>query len=300
MFMKCVPIALVLTAMALAPTAPAGASEGHPLLTPYPGSKLSNRQEQQFDRYPIILGIDKQGEFISETLGGRVTRLNYQQPRERSLLEISRNYEKALTDAGATVLWVCEGKECGPAWASSAWNRFNGITAKTGDQVRYFAAKLTAGGRVAYAAVTVGRDKHQVDIVELAAMETGLVRVTADAIAKGLRESGQVVLDGIFFDTDKATIKAESQPALEEIAKFLKTQEGAFFVVGHTDTTGALDHNMALSRARAAAVVDALRRDHGIAAGRLDPHGVGPLAPAAANEGDPGRARNRRVALVKR
>jgi outer membrane protein OmpA-like peptidoglycan-associated protein len=194
----------------------------------------------------------------------------------------------------------CEGKECGPAYAASAWNRFNGITAKTGDQARYFAAKLASGDRVAYVAVTVGRDRHQIDIVELAAMETGLVRITADAIARGLRESGQVVLEGIFFDTDKATITSESQSALEEIAKFLKAQEGSFFVVGHTDTTGTLDHNMALSRARAAAVVEALGKGHGIAAGRLDAHGVGPLAPAAANDDDRGRARNRRVVLVRR
>lgn len=225
-------IGLAMTVLALAPLGAAAADDkGHPMVTPYPGSKLSHRQEQQFDRYHIILGLDKKGEFLSETLAGRVTRLNYHQPRERSLLEISKNYEKALTDAGAKVLWVCEGKDCGPAWASSAWNRFNGIMAKTGDQARYFAAKLTSGDRVAYLAVTVGRDRHQIDIVELAAMETGLVKITAEAIAKGLRESGQVVLEGIFFDTGKATIKSESQLALEEIAKFLKSQEGSFFVV---------------------------------------------------------------------
>lgn len=128
--------------------------------------------------------------------------------------------------------------------------------------------------------MTVGRDRHQIDIVELAAMETGLVKVTAESIARGLHESGQVVLEAIFFDTDKAIIKGESQPALEEIAKFLKAQEGNFFVVGHTDTTGTFDHNMTLSRARAAAVVEALGKGHGIAAGRLEAHGVGPVAPA--------------------
>jgi outer membrane protein OmpA-like peptidoglycan-associated protein len=63
--------------------------------------------------------------------------------------------------------------------------------------------------------------------------------------------------------------------------------------------TGALDANLALSRARAEAVVQALVAGHGVAASRLEGHGVGPLAPVATNGTEKGRARNRRVELVK-
>jgi OOP family OmpA-OmpF porin len=62
---------------------------------------------------------------------------------------------------------------------------------------------------------------------------------------------------------------------------------------------GSLDANMALSQARAEAVVQALVTRHGVAAARLKGYGVGPLAPVATNDGDEGRAKSRRVELVK-
>jgi len=74
----------------------------------------------------------------------------------------------------------------------------------------------------------------------------------------------------------------------------------SIFVVGHTDSTGELAHNLRLSEARAAAVVKALTSRYGIAGARLDPHGAGPLAPVAPNASEEGRQQNRRVELVNR
>lgn len=70
-------------------------------------------------------------------------------------------------------------------------------------------------------------------------------------------------------------------------------------MVGHTDDVGALDYNMNLSQRRAKAVVESLVSRYGINTDRLHPIGVGPSAPAASNETEEGRARNRRVELVK-
>ena len=66
-----------------------------------------------------------------------------------------------------------------------------------------------------------------------------------------------------------------------------------------TDNVGMLDANMRLSQARAEAVVQALVKTHGIAAAQLRSFGNGPYAPVAANDNDSGRAKNRRVELVK-
>ena len=71
------------------------------------------------------------------------------------------------------------------------------------------------------------------------------------------------------------------------------------FVVGHTDNVGGLEGNMKLSQDRADAVVQALVHDHGIAASRLKSFGAGPYAPVASNDTEDGRAKNRRVELVK-
>ena len=70
-------------------------------------------------------------------------------------------------------------------------------------------------------------------------------------------------------------------------------------VVGHTDNVGGMDANMELSRDRAEAVVQALVKDHGVAVSRLNAYGDGPYAPVASNDTDEGKAKNRRVELVK-
>ena len=126
--------------------------------------------------------------------------------------------------------------------------------------------------------------------------------VVADATALGsdIKSSGHVAVYGITFDTNKAEVKPESKPTLDEIAKLLKQEPALKLkVVGHTDMTGLFDANMKLSQARAEAVVQALVSQYGIAAPRLKGYGVGPLAPVASNAAEEGRAKNRRVELVK-
>jgi OmpA-OmpF porin, OOP family len=70
-------------------------------------------------------------------------------------------------------------------------------------------------------------------------------------------------------------------------------------VVGHTDNQGKPDYNLDLSRRRAAAVAREMTSKYGIAANRMDAFGCGQYAPTASNDLDEGRAKNRRVELVK-
>jgi outer membrane protein OmpA-like peptidoglycan-associated protein len=100
-----------------------------------------------------------------------------------------------------------------------------------------------------------------------------------------LKTTGHAAVYGILFDTGKADIKPESALRL--------------FVVGHTDMVGSVESNLKLSQDRAEAVLQALVRDHGIAATRLRSFGNGSFAPVASNETEEGRTRNRRVELVK-
>ena len=72
------------------------------------------------------------------------------------------------------------------------------------------------------------------------------------------------------------------------------------YVIGHTDMTGDLKHNMELSENRAKAVVDALVKDYGISVKRLTGKGVGPLCPVSTNKTEEGKQLNRRAELVER
>lgn len=301
--MRSVQIVIAALCLGVALAHPAAAADqDHPLLTRYPGSELTKAEAKDFGTYTMIVGKPADGmQFEGRALEGRLTRIVYTNPTDRSTLEIYRNYRQALEKAGAQILWSCEDKDCGPSYTRSAWNQFNGLFAASDGDPRYLAATLSQGETQAYVAVMVGKRRTQVDVVETTAMDTGLVAVDPAALAQSLTDTGSARIYGIYFDVDKTDIQPKSKPALDAIAAMLKAQPSlAIFVVGHTDSTGALAHNMTLSAGRAKSVVQALTGQYGIAAARLDPHGVGPLAPVATNATDAGRQLNRRVELVAR
>lgn len=274
----------------------------HPVVSRYPGSTLVVRDDAGFSAYNFVVGVNAKAKTDAEALNvraveGDVTRLAYENPREKSAHEIFTNYKEGLKAGGFEILFSCEGSACGPSSASSRWGRMTGLRYFSPD-MRYLAAKHARGGHDVYVAVLVAKLRHQVEIVEATAMQRGLV--TAKGIADGLMLNGRAVLDGIFFDTDKATIKPESKPAIEVIAKFLSDHSTLnVYIVGHTDSVGGLDYNMNLSRNRAAAVVEILIKNHGIAAARLSAHGVGPLSPDNSNRTEDGKGSNRRVEMVE-
>ena len=208
---------------------------------------------------------------------GKFTFLTYaftgQRPSEPSGLAVVRNYENAIRKVGGTIL--------------------------QSDPQRWVNGNIVKDGQEAWAQIEKGNGKIWLRIVEKKAMEQHIV---ADATAFGndLRATGHAAVYGITFDTDKADIRPESAQAIGEIANLLKADAGLkIFVVGHTDNTGSVEHNLKLSQDRGQAVMQALIRDHGIAPARLSAYGCGPYAPVASNDTEEGRAKNRRVELVK-
>ena len=115
---------------------------------------------------------------------------------------------------------------------------------------------------------------------------------------KELDTKGHVALY-INFDFDKANIRPDSQPIIDEVSKLLKSDAGLKLIIeGHTDNAGTPQYNRTLSEARAKSVVTALT-SRGVESGRLTPRGYGQERPIADNATDEGRAKNRRVELVK-
>ncbi len=149
-------------------------------------------------------------------------------------------------------------------------------------------------------AIAKDRALAEIVVVQPEQMEQKMVSVNADEMASALADSGKVVLYGIYFDTGKDTIRTDSQATLQEIAKLLAASpQLKLRVVGHTDDQGKPDYNLELSRKRAASVARELTAKYGVAADRLDSFGCGLYAPIASNGSEDGRAKNRRVELVK-
>jgi outer membrane protein OmpA-like peptidoglycan-associated protein len=108
----------------------------------------------------------------------------------------------------------------------------------------------------------------------------------------------KIVLRGVNFDFDKATIRPDAARILDEAVETLRAEPDVdVLIVGHTDSVGSESYNLRLSERRARAVRDYLVRK-GISAARLRVKGMGEAEPVASNDTPEGRAQNRRVELL--
>jgi outer membrane protein OmpA-like peptidoglycan-associated protein len=285
----------------------AGDVEGardYPGIGRFGGSTITGYDTKDFDAARLQAAPFKDGNPTdARKLEGRVTRIAYRTGAGPSILEVSRNFETQLEKAGFEKLLSCDADACGGIPFTEAvdvlpipqmW--------VDGFNYRYYAGLKKGSDGDTYASVLVSSNNDEITaqlvIAVVGSMENKMV--DAAAMAKGLGEKGHIALYGIYFDTDKATLKPQSQPTLEQIAKLLGGQPDLnVFIVGHTDTQGSYEHNMDLSRRRAEAVASELVRNHHVAKGRLRTAGVGFLAPVGSNATEEGRALNRRVELVR-
>ncbi len=121
-----------------------------------------------------------------------------------------------------------------------------------------------------------------------------------NVLEQQLTQQKRAVTYGIYFDFAKATLKPESEPVLKEIAQAMKDNpDWKLTVEGHTDNIGGDAYNLDLSKRRALAVKEALVAQYNIAPDRLANDGFGASRPVESNDTLEGRARNRRVELVR-
>jgi OmpA-OmpF porin, OOP family len=147
-----------------------------------------------------------------------------------------------------------------------------------------------------YNSKNTDENQFYVRIIEVAIMKQDIVININEAIDK----DGKVALYGILFDTNKSTIKPESEEALKQIVDYLNTNtKDKIIIVGHTDNTGDYSGNIKLSKERAESVKNYLVKEGRIDASRLKTEGAGQFCPATTNSSEEGRKLNRRVELVK-
>jgi outer membrane protein OmpA-like peptidoglycan-associated protein len=247
-------------------------SKDHPLLTRMPNFYISAYRDTEFDSYKFNVQDKK-----PVSIEGHKYYIDYRLNKgaaEPGELKIRRNIQDALKKIGGQVV-------------------FDDNNNKTSSIV------LQKDGKETWVEVKSYNHMYLLSIVEKEIMKQE-VEANAEAMGSDINSTGHVSIYGIYFDTGKSEIKPESDAAISEIAKLLKNN-GALnlYVVGHTDNVGSFDSNMKLSKDRADAVVKALTGKHGIAAARLKPYGVASLAPVTSNDTEDGKAKNRRVELVK-
>lgn len=275
---------LVLACALLAPPAQAAedlpGARDHPLLSRYPASHIT---EYQQNYNAVDFTIDSQdGVPQRRSIEGDATQIFYfhdSVETQPSPLQLLRNYQNAIKAIGGEVIY----------------ERLPG----EGDGGET-TLKVLTGGKEVWVRVEPGifsapTQSYRLNIVEVAAMQQ---LVTANQLLDELNRNGFVALY-INFDSGKAELKADGQATVAEIASMLKgATELKLAIEGHTDDVGQAAANKALSERRARAVLDALVAA-GIAPQRLSAAGFGQERPVADNRSEEGRAKNRRVELVK-
>ena len=239
-----------------------------PIITRMPGSTIHSCENKEYEQVKMPVAKNKDGEVTEKTLEGEFHSWDYGTREGVSEIQVFRNFETALKQAGMKIVY-----EDSPGT----------ITANKVDTWYW----LQNSGSYYYQTLLTVKSMQQ--------------EVTADAssIADELSKSGHIALYGIHFETAKATILPDSETVLAEVAKMLQQNPDVKVrIEGHTDNVGSAAANQTLSEKRAQAVV-AWLSSHGIEGSRLQAKGWGASKPVDDNATEDGRAKNRRVELVK-
>ncbi len=255
-------------------------AKDHPLLTRYPDAYITE-YSKNYNAVDFSVGAAGQAATV-ETIEGDTTSIRYfyeSIEKQPSPLQLIRNYQNAVKSLGGEVLFERRPSD-------------------------------TDGGETTLKVTTNGKDfwikvlpeiyssptqSYQLIMTEVAAMAQV---VTANELLDELNKNGFITLY-INFDTGKSDLKADGLATVKEIATMLRSSPTIkLSVEGHTDNVGNAAANQTLSQARATSVMNAIVAA-GIDAGRLSAAGFGQERPVADNRTEDGRAKNRRVELVK-
>jgi outer membrane protein OmpA-like peptidoglycan-associated protein len=252
--------------------------------TPYfsgmPNHRITEASDQEFTDYRFYNGKD------CTSVEGKKYFRTYslkEGAKQGSDLQISRNYSNSIKSMGGTIIFdgECFGANCAENCGG-----------------RMLVGKVIKGANELWLEVAPFNDgnDYYLTVVVKEAMKQD---VTASNILDALNRDGRIALY-INFDTGKATMRAESKPIMAQIVEMLKGNPGLMVSVeGHTDNVGSPASNKTLSDQRAKTVVVAIVAE-GIDAKRLSALGHGQDKPVADNKTEEGRAKNRRVELVKK
>jgi OmpA-OmpF porin, OOP family len=251
----------------------------HPLLTRLENFYISNCEEN-YNELQLQMSSSN-----AETKEGNLFRIYYRfnfdsGAKLKSALQVIRNYEVAITKNGGKMIYKNSNGQEGSLEATYC------LSAKG----KEYWIKLSA-----FAGTPSAIEAFYLDVLEMEAMKQ---EVDANDMFETINKNGFIALY-INFETGKSEIKAESKPIIDQIFKMLKQNaDFKISIEGHTDNVGSEKSNQTLSESRAKSVMNALV-SKGINASRLKFKGWGQIKPIADNKTEEGKAKNRRVEIVK-
>ena len=247
---------------------------------------------------------------------GQVSKTAYRIPQQGlTPQQIVAPIEEALAERGFEVLFKCRDRYCGgfdfrfatevipaPDMFVDLFD-FTFVTARRNEgYITLLASRDATAGYLQIVQVSPSGSPPitaETTGSEVAAESTDVRPRAQNSIAEQLEARGHAILGDLDFETGSSELGQAEFDSLKALAAYLSTHPNRkVALVGHTDSTGGLDVNIALSERRADSVRKRLVEGYGIPDTQVEAKGVGYLAPLATNLTKDGREANRRVEAV--
>ncbi len=282
----------------------------------FPSNAMLTREvNRDLDSYAMPIGPWADGVIPTQIVEGQMTQQAWRiLATGLTSLQLIRPLREQLRNDGYEIVFECRDQDCGgfdfrfgtgvmpPPDMQVNLGDFRylaarKITSETPDVISVIASKSARAG---YVQVTrVGAAQAEVASADAAPLRSSTQVASTTDLATELNTVGRVVLEGLAFETGSSQLSSQPFDALQTLADFLAaTPTIQVALVGHTDSSGSLEGNIALSKRRAGSVLERLVVDYGVSRKQLDAQGMGYLAPIASNLTEAGRDANRRVEAI--
>lgn len=268
-------------------------------------------RDSVLDRVSVATAPYADGQVAAERIDGPVQRRSYRIPSPGlTPLQILAPLRAQLTDAGYDTLLDCDANACGGfdfrfgIDVLPAPNMYVNVRS-----YHFLSARHPRTGDAVWLLASTAPDAGYLQVVQVGAQEaavpttpspTAAIPVAPTAnLGQSLLASGSAILRSLDFATGTTNLGEGPAPELEQIAQLMENRPNLrIAIVGHTDSVGGLEANIAVSRARASAVRDRLIERYGVSPDRIEAGGMGYLSPVASNLTPAGREANRRVEVI--
>ncbi|KJZ19481.1 cell envelope biogenesis protein OmpA [Loktanella sp. S4079] len=281
----------------------------------FPGNASLQHQFVSVDSFDMPIGIWEDGSLPVEHLEGRLTQQAWRiDAQALTTLQILRPLREQLLNDRYRIIFECQTEACGgydfrfgtetlsPPEMQINIGDFRFLAARrySEDGPEYLSLFVSRTARAGFVQVThIGPAETEEEPLASASAPVLTTAATQGSLQQQLDSFGHAVLADLSFETGSSQLSVGPFESLQALADYLTLfPERRIALVGHTDASGSLEANIALSKRRAASALERLVSEYGARRSQLDAQGMGYLSPIATNLTQEGRDQNRRVEAI--
>lgn len=278
-------------------------------------ARLTAERNTGPDRYSAPAGIFRNGQVVTLEVEGDVRRAAWRLSQQGlTPLQLIRPLRRQLVDAGFEILLDCAAPTCGGFDFRFATETLPGPNMYVNIRAYHFITavrpSVTAPQEVLTILASTAANSAYIQVIRAGEVSEDEVMTDAPVpisptaqvendLGNRLIQQGHAVLRDLEFETGASDLSDGSYVSLQTLAEVLEARPDLrVALVGHTDSVGGLDGNIALSQRRAQSVRRRMIDGYGIDGARMEAEGMGYLSPIASNLEETGREQNRRVEVI--